>query len=195
MDMVRSLPRQPHANLPREPSPRQQAHPAGAAPRSGVRHRIVEVVEARPGIPLAELLKEVPIGWGTLYHHIVKLTEGGQLRAVSAGRRRLLFPCHVAADPARERARALLRGDTVATIARAVARRAPTSVRDLVVELEESPRVVYYHVRKLVSAGLVQSTSITRYYGLRPSPLLLALLQTPPPAAIEEPSHPAAGAD
>src|SRR5687767_757500 len=60
--------------------------------QSALRRQIVEMVRDNPGIPIGELMKRLPVGWGTLYHHLIKLERSGLLRAAVSGRRRLLYP-------------------------------------------------------------------------------------------------------
>lgn len=147
---------------------------------ASVRERIVDLVARRPGLPVAQLREQLGIGWGTIYHHLVKLGEEGALHTVVVGRRRLLFAASFEEDLHVVKARAHLRGRTAARIAQAIAEHGPVSVTVLAERLGESPRTLYYHVGHLLDHGLVTSSPRMRYFGLRAAPLLLALLPGAP---------------
>jgi predicted transcriptional regulator len=144
--------------------------------QSALRRQIVELVRENPGIPIGELRKRLPVGWGTLYHHLIKLERSGLLRAAVSGRRRLLYPGDAGPLGNDPDARSILRGRTAQRLARAIVARPGRSVADIVDEMAESPRVIYYHLKRMLDAGLVTSSSETRYCSLTPTPRLVSML-------------------
>lgn len=145
--------------------------------QSALRRQIVELVRENPGIPIGELMKRLPVGWGTLYHHLIKLERSGLLRAAVSGRRRLLYPGDAGPLGNDPDARSILRGRTAQRLARAIVANPGRSVAEIVDEMAESPRVIYYHVKRMLDAGLVSSSSETRYCSLTPTPRLVSMLQ------------------
>lgn len=139
------------------------------------RAQILRLVAENPGIPVSRLRHRIPLGWGTLYHHVWKLCEARELVTVVLGRRRLLYLPGAATEEA-TRARNILEGKTANAIARIVLQSPRLSFKELVRLSGGSERSVYYHLKRLLDAGLVVSTSRTRYYGLVASPMLALYL-------------------
>lgn len=149
---------------------------------SPLRERLLKLIQESPGIPMGELMARAGLGWGTLYHHLNKLVRAGHVRTSTSGRRRLIYP--VAPGVVQEEIvkTGLLRGRTALAIARLVEARPGMSILDITNALDESPRAVYYHVKRLMDAGYFVSDSHTRYHGLRATGLLRdALAITRPP--------------
>lgn len=140
---------------------------------SPLRNEILGLVTRRPGIPLSQLRSDLPIGWGTLYHHVWRLCKDGKLETRTVGRRRLLYPAGVASEEFAA-IQGLLRGKTVRKVATAVLSKPSLSFKELVETTGESDRVVYYHLKRLMDVKLVASSSKTRHFGLMPTDLLRA---------------------
>jgi predicted transcriptional regulator len=141
-----------------------------------VRREILKLVRAKPGIPISEVRARLDLGWGSLYYHIQKLELAGYLEVCSVGRLNLLYP--PGADHARHaKAVSFLRGDTAMRIAEAILAEPGCSVPDLIAATGESPRVVYYHVKRLAEIGVVTSASRLRHVELQPTPELEPLLR------------------
>lgn len=143
---------------------------------SSLRRQIVDIIREEPGIAIGGLLEKLPVGWGTVYHHLSKLERGGVVRCVTSGRRRLLYLVEQGAAGQDPHQRSLLGGHTTRTIASIVAEGQGMSIEAIVEQSHETPRVVYYHLKRLIEAGLVQSESATRYRGLMASDRLRELL-------------------
>lgn len=141
---------------------------AGPSP---LRAEILATVAATPGITFSKLRERVPAGWGTLYHHVWKLTNAGELETRVIGRRRLLY-LRGTAQAAEVAALGLVRGKTARLVAATIAANPHLSFKDLVERTGESERVVYYHLKRLIGAGLVSSSSRTRHYNLVATPML-----------------------
>jgi DNA-binding transcriptional ArsR family regulator len=108
------------------------------------------------------------------------MEDAGLLHTRAAGRRRLAYPGPAAeSPPALDRARAMLAGPTTRRVAEGVLARPGIGIEELLETLGESPRAVYYHVKRLVDAGLVLRDPRVRYASLSPGPLLQALLVAP----------------
>ncbi len=143
---------------------------------SALRRQIVDIIRQEPGIAIGGLLEKLPVGWGTVYHHLSKLERGGIVRCVTSGRRRLLYLVEQGAAGQDPHQRSLLGGHTARTIATIVAEGQGMSIEAIVERSHETPRVVYYHLKRLIEAGLIQSESATRYRGLVASDRLRELL-------------------
>lgn len=138
------------------------------------RMRIVQRVLDRPGSSMSELSDALSMSWTQLHYHVTRLEHAGVVRTAKAGRRRLVFPA-LEADEAPDD-RALVMERTARALAMLIAENPRCSVNDLVRLSEETPRVVYYHVKRLLESGLVTSSSTTRHRGLAATPRLLRLL-------------------
>jgi DNA-binding transcriptional ArsR family regulator len=138
---------------------------------SPARKAILDCAREQPGIPLGELRLKVDLGWGALYHHLHKLEEGALIEVRNVGRLNLVY-LRGAEEQRDILACSLLRGTTARLLAEEILRRPGRSVPDLVETTGESPRVVYYHVKRLAEAGLITSPSRFRHVELSPSPHL-----------------------
>lgn len=147
----------------------------GISPRSPVGQALLQEIRKHPGMSLSELRVRFDLGWGNLYHHINQLERRDVIRLELVGRRRLAYPAH---DPHRFKPAqdSLLRGRTARVVAEAVARTPGAGVLEISEATGVTPRAVYYHVRRLCQAGLVERASRGRYAGLRPSQSLVRLL-------------------
>lgn len=109
-----------------------------------VRKRIVEVVQATPGITFSDLARRVDIAPGQLTHHARMLEKGGVVFSSPDGQTRRFF--HVAQGripvvaPLAERALSLVQAR-------------PMRASDLAKELGVSRQALHYHVKQLVADG------------------------------------------
>lgn len=155
---------------------RARSEPEPLAEDSPQRLLIMELVKAKPGQPVGELLSQLPLGWGTLYHHLLKLARSGAIQIKTSGRRRLVYPAHYPNAEATAAAEGLLLGKTARRLAHALVESRRSSVAELAVLTGESPRVVYYHCRRLIEAGLVESAATNGRRDLAPTARLVSLL-------------------
>lgn len=145
---------------------------------SPMTRRVWAFVDAHPGVTMSAAREALGMGWGTFYHHLQKLLRVGVIQAAKFGRRRLLYsrstenlrPSIAWSD--------VVYGDSARRIAQAIASQPGMSILELSERLGETPRVVYYHVRRMSLHGLVTSSSPTRYRHLSPTPVLLEWLAT-----------------
>lgn len=159
---------------PQGPSHSQQQT---APPDAHSSLRILRIVEAAPGLPIGEIIQRAGLGAGTVYYHLHRLEERGLIKTAAAGRRRLVFPAVMSESRDRDSvALSILRGRTCYAVAAAILDGRSVSILDVILQLRQSPRVIYYHVKRLREAGLVKSSSSTRYRNLSPSHDLPRLL-------------------
>ena len=146
------------------------------------RQLIIAIVREHPGVSIGELKQRACMSWGPLYHHLSILERSGHLTARKAGRRTVLLAADVQQDARRLEAIALLKGDSVRGVAEYIASHANATMADVIQASGLGARGTYYHVSRLMQAGLVTSSSVTRHSDLRATPLLEALLPLTPPA-------------
>lgn len=140
------------------------------------RMRILQIVHERPGISVTDLSHRLQMTWGQLNYHLGRLEQVGLLHTVKAGRHRMVFPDRQSDEAPEDRA--LLLERTARALALLILENPRVSVTDLVRMSNESPRVVYYHVKKLLDAGLVTSSSGVHHRGLSATPRLAQILST-----------------
>lgn len=140
------------------------------------RMKILHIVFERPGVSVTELADRLAMSWGQINYHLGRLEDAGLLHTTKAGRHRLVFP-H-GESPETPEDRALVLEKTARSLALLIVENPRLSVTDLVARSGETPRVVYYHVKKLLDSGLVTSSSGIHHRGLVASPRLVHLLGT-----------------
>lgn len=128
----------------------------------------------RPGVSITEVAARLSMTWGQINYHLIRLTHAGLVTTVKAGRHRLVFPSDH--SPEMPEDRAILLGKTARAIALVIVENPYVAITDLVRISGESERVVYYHVRRLLDAGLVSSASGSHLRGLTASARLVRLL-------------------
>lgn len=134
-------------------------------------------IRAQSGAPVGRIIERSQLAAGTAYYHLARLEQEGQIRTIVAGRRRLVFlASDVALLQMDVQSLSLLSGATARTIAQALADHAPMSIIRLIAVVRESPRSVYYHVKRFKSAGLIETSAPRRYGDLTPTPKLRLLL-------------------
>lgn len=137
------------------------------------RERIHDLVAQRPGLPVGEITRRLALSPGTMYYHLFRLVRDGDIATQVIGRRRLVFPSKVGrADPIPLEALALVRGQTMRRVARAIVDAPGASVGELADRSGDSPRSVYYHIKQLRDAGLVTTSTARRYRGIAPTSAL-----------------------
>jgi predicted transcriptional regulator len=156
------------------------------------RELVHQLIRAKPGISIGELLARLPIGGGTLYHHLSKLQRSGDIYLCVFGRRRLAYPAGERVPAENVAAASILRGRSARRIATAIVCEPNRSVDDISIEVGETRRVVYYHLQRLAKAGLV-TRSRSGQLEISPRPALVAAVGALPPGMdVDEPSTPLA---
>lgn len=140
---------------------------------SPTRQRIMSLVEREPALSLGQLKVRTDLGWGALYHHLRRLEEGGLLRFVRAGKRRLVVSARGDTPDAVLRAMAELHGRRAAQVARLVAEGRARDSEAVARELGISARAARYHLARLSRAGLVVPGAPTRHAPVVATPVLI----------------------
>lgn len=152
--------------------------------RPSHRTLILDIIKAKPGIPVGELMDRLPLGGGTLYHHLTKLEQSGMIYFCIYGRRRLIYPASGRVPPDVVAATSILGGRSARRVAVAIVRRGRTSIQDLGQDIVDSPRVIYYHVQRLAQAGLVERIYENGRSDITPRPVLIAAVEALPPETV-----------
>ena len=139
------------------------------------REEILRLVREKPGISMSALTDAAQVHWGTIQFHVLRLEHQGLVRTLRVGRRRLVFPEEVLTGGLGEED-AMLQEETCRRVASTILLHPGRGVGDLVDLTDLTPRTVYYHVKRLRDAGLVQTSQPGLYRGLTPAPRLYALL-------------------
>lgn len=161
------------------------ALPPGALPP---RERLLALVQRSPGITVGEARAQLRSGWGSFYCHLNDLQRERLIETVAVGHRSLLYP--EGHDKSHAARRAILLGATVRKIAMAIREHPGSSVRDIILETGESPRVVYHHVRRLAELELVIFRARTSHHDIWATDLLHDLLDRTRPQAAAAPNPP-----
>lgn len=155
-----------------------------AAPQ---RKAMMDVIKTRPGISVGDLKEEMPFGWASLYYHLGILIDAGLVKDVLDeidGRRRHLYPVLKGGRIPKPKNPEPVLSAPSTQVARAIIDRPGMNLQELIDELGMTPRNVYYHVRRLEEAGLIKSSSKTRYRDLAARPALYDLLGLPKPKTL-----------
>lgn len=145
--------------------PREQQD-ALRALHNDTREAMLTRIRENPGITALALKEQCGVGWGTLYHHLHVLERTDRAMSVLQGRRRVMFPKTDDADEEREReiaVRSILHGKTAHAVYEVVRLQPGVNIESIAARTGASLRAIYYHVKRLVDAGLVESPSRTRY--------------------------------
>lgn len=148
---------------------------AAAIQESERRRRILHLVRSNPGIGLTELRRRTETGWGVLAHHLKVLERAELVHRVKVERRVRIFPRGTAFGPSPE-AVVALQVEAARKVSRAILARPGIGMSEVLRSIDESPRVVYHHVKRLLEKGLLASSSRTRHLDLRVTPLLAEAL-------------------
>ena len=139
--------------------------------------RLLDSIRRHPGWPVGHITQDAGLPSGTVHYHLRNLEAAGAIKTIVSGRRRLVFTAEDAAELERDpHAMALLQGTKARAVAVTLAEHGPMSIAELVERLGGSPRVVYYHVKRLRDVGLVSSQMPTRYRGVAATLKLRLLL-------------------
>ena len=126
--------------------PQLLEHPARA--------RLVQIVQAEPGIHFQDLARKAGLANGTAVHHLGKLAKGGLLAARPLGRYTCYFP-GTSPDRASLARAPVLRSDGARRVYEAIQGRPGLSGLELAGVVGLQPSTVNYHVQRLVECGLV----------------------------------------
>lgn len=117
------------------------------------RARLVQIVEANPGLRFNELRTASGLGNGTLSHHVRVLAAHGHLRRLAKGGSTFFFPA--TPDRAMEARAVALKSEGARRVLAAIQASPGRSNLDVAGLTGLDPGTVHYHVRRLAEAGLV----------------------------------------
>ncbi|MES2154563.1 MAG: helix-turn-helix domain-containing protein [bacterium] len=123
-----------------------------------VRRRIVEAVQAQPGIHYQALLRVLGESNGTMEHHLAKLTEAGLLKAVRAPGYTCYFPAGT--DDRFAKAGPALRAPAARKLLDLLRKNPGMTPQEAARRLGIAPATVYYHLERLRAAGLVAAGTL-----------------------------------
>lgn len=135
---------------------------------STVPNRLLACIAAQPGLQLSEAARLLVIGHGTLRWHVGRLEKQRRLR-VSRGQGRtvLLYPAGTPQEDALTDS--ILARSTPRRIAAFIHAHPGVSSRELGDALELEASLTYYHLRRLISAGLLLADHAPSLSSLRPT--------------------------
>lgn len=131
------------------------------------RARLVQIVEAQPGIHFHDLAQKAELANGTAVHHLRKLSDSGHINVRRSGRYTCYFPSG-RVDPTQAAAAPLLKSDGAKQVLDAVRSRPGLSNLELAQAIGLQPSTVNYHVQRLANAGLVATLRDGRSIRLHP---------------------------
>ncbi|HEX2022669.1 MAG TPA: helix-turn-helix transcriptional regulator [Candidatus Thermoplasmatota archaeon] len=155
---------------------------------SPTRREFVALVEAQPGLTMTMLRDSLNLGWGSLVHHLRILTRSGLLEVKNDGRRRLVFPRGYVRSKRADAYSGMLHGEAALRVAQAIADHPGVGVESVSMLADVSLRVAYYHTKRLIDAGFVETSRARRLRGLRATQRLhdaLALRAQEPPQSSD----------
>jgi DNA-binding transcriptional ArsR family regulator len=130
------------------------------------RARLVEIVQAEPGVHFQDLLRRSGLPNGTAIHHLAKLTRAGLLSARPLGRYTCYFPGSSVDRTALAQA-PVLRSEGARLVFGLIQANPGLSGLELAGRTGLQPSTVNYHVQKLVECGLVATVRDGRAVRLR----------------------------
>lgn len=142
---------------------------------SRVRLAIYRAIAAEPGLPLQTLAARLDLPMGTLRHHVELLEREGIVHTRIAGRRRIAF-AEIPETAEMPEDRAFLQEPTSRRIILTLVARPNVSLTDVMESTGLSQRVIYYHAKRLLDAGLITTARDGTYHGMRPTARLYGLL-------------------
>ena len=135
-----------------------------------LRERIVQVIEAEPGIHFQELVRKLDAGRGTMEHHLRKLVDANLVSTnVSQG-----FTCYFPkgkVDRHLMAAAPVLKSDGARQVLQAIQESPGRAAQDVAGVTGLTPSTVNYHLKRLVASGLVAHERRGRFILLTPTPL------------------------
>lgn len=132
--------------------------------QSPQRRRIMDLVEAQPGIHFKELLRQTGLPNGSLVHHVGQLQKAGLLVAKPSNG----YTCYFPRGPADAERAALLKADGARQVLAAVQASPGLSGLEVAHLTGLQPSTVNYHAKRLADAGLLSPVRDGRAVRLHP---------------------------
>lgn len=131
------------------------------------RAKLVQIIEAQPGIHFHDLAQKAELANGTAVHHLRKLSDSGHVNVRRSGRYTCYFPTG-RVDPTQAAAAPLLKSEGAKQVLDAVRTKPGMSNLELAQATGLQPSTVNYHVQRLANAGLVAPLRDGRNVRLHP---------------------------
>ena len=119
-----------------------------------MRARMRELIQAEPGIHVAELAQRLAVSWHTAAYHLGVLVKTRVVQLEKGDRERRAYPAGISAR--HRQWLAALRADQAVEVLRNLMEGTPLSVPVLSRRMGFSEKIVRRHVERLADAGLLQ---------------------------------------
>lgn len=120
-----------------------------------VRAQIMGTIQSHPGIHASQLAREVGVGWGTVSHHLDKLSRANLVTTRKVNNQKCFFEQGGAVSRQDMEAASAVKGDTAGRVAGFVHAHPMTSQKELAESLGISAALASFHVKKLVNLGVL----------------------------------------
>ena len=121
-----------------------------------LRGEIFSTIQQHPGIHASQLARELDVGWGTITHHLDKLQRAKLVATRKVNNQKCFFEQGGEISRADMAIASALKGDTASSIASFVNGHPMTSQKQMAEALEISPALASFHVKKLVTLGVLE---------------------------------------
>jgi DNA-binding MarR family transcriptional regulator len=138
-----------------------------------MRSNIFDVIKTHPGIHASQLARELDVGWGTITHHLDKLSRAQIVTTRRVNNQKCFFEQGGEISRQDMAIASALKGDTASGITDFVQHHPMTSQKNMAEALTISPALASFHVKKLVTLGVLEKvrhgkeTLLTTSDGLR----------------------------
>lgn len=130
-------------------------------PSNPNRERLLQLIEARPGLGLRDASRRSGIAHGALSYHVDYLIGEGRASSVRFGGRRLLFPGKTAPQGKELACRVLLEEPPLYALYEWVRRHGPVAQNGILHHFQEPRTTVQHRLDRLVRGGVL----LTRWVG------------------------------
>lgn len=120
-----------------------------------MRRRIHDLIQEQPGIHASELTRRLGVGWGTVVHHLEKLEKARLVAVRRIHHQRCYFQIGGRVARTDMEAAGAVRTGSAQAIAQYVATHPMTSQKNMAGSLGMSPALASFHVKKLVTMGVL----------------------------------------
>ncbi len=121
-----------------------------------VRGQIFQTIQATPGIHASQIARDMGVGWGTVTHHLTKLEKARLVAARTVNNHKCYFENGGTVSRADMEVASALKNDTASGIAAFVVHHPMASQKQVAEALGISAALTSFHVKKLVSYGVLE---------------------------------------
>jgi predicted transcriptional regulator len=120
-----------------------------------VRAQIFDLIKENPGVNVSEIARRLDIAWGTATHHLQKLRAERIIAIRRVANQKCYFQNGGTYTPTEMDLMSATKNPTARAIAALLVDGGPHCHQDIARNLEVSPALVSFHMRKLLEAGVV----------------------------------------